>query len=303
MQAPRVPTSAILFIIGSTLCFSLLDSIVKYLAPQYPVALLVWARWTFQALATALWLAPRMKLDLVRTPRPKVQIARGLIIVCSALLFMTALKYLPLADATALNYSSPVLVIVLAVAFLGERMTRVRVVFVVAGIVGMLLIVRPGTEIFRGASLLALCAAGVYATFQILTRMVADEDPRVTLFFPSLVCVVIMTPLLPALDIRTQMPFFHIVLICTGGLLGTLGHFLFILAFQRAPASALTPFTYMQLVWATLIGWAVFAEFPDGFALAGMAVIAGSGLLMAVYERTRPSVPVPVRLAEPATVD
>jgi len=75
-----------------------------------------------------------------------VQIARGLIIVCSALLFMTALKYLPLADATALNYSSPVLVIMLAVAFLGERMTRVRVVFVVAGIVGMLLIVRPGTE-------------------------------------------------------------------------------------------------------------------------------------------------------------
>src|SRR5260370_368838 len=141
MQAPRVPTSAILFIMGSTLCFSLLDSIVKYLAPQYPVALLVWARWSFQALATALWLAP-----------------------------------------------------------------------------------------------------------------------RVTLFYRSLVCAVIMRPLLPALDIPLPMPFFHIVLICTGGLLGTLGHFLFILAFQRAPASALTPFTYMQLVWATLIGWAVFAE-------------------------------------------
>ncbi len=107
---------------------------------------------------------------------------------------------------------------------------------------------------------------------------------------------------LPLAD-ATALNYSHIVLICTGGLLGTLGHFLFILAFQRAPASALSPFTYMQLVWATLIGWAVFAEFPDGFALAGMALIAGSGLLIAIDERKRPSVPVRVRLAEPSAVD
>jgi drug/metabolite transporter (DMT)-like permease len=189
----------------------------------------------------------------------------------------------------------------MAVLFLGERMTPVRIAFVAAGIVGMLLIVRPGTEIFRGASLLALSSAGVYATYQVLTRMVADEDPRVTLFYPSLVTAVMMTPVLPLLDIRPQMPAVDGALICAAGLLGTLGHFLFILAFQRGAASALTPFTYMQLVWAMVIGWLAFGEFPDGLALAGMLVIAGSGLAIALHERRR-ALP-RGRIVEPAAVD
>jgi drug/metabolite transporter (DMT)-like permease len=303
MHSSHVPTSAILLIVSSTLCFSLLDTIVKHLAGHYPVPLLVWARWGFQAVATALWLGPRMKLDLVRTPRPALQIARGIAIVMSAMLFMTALKYMPLAEATALNYSSPVVVIALAMLFLGERMTPARIAFIVAGIVGMLLIVRPGSEIFRGASLLALCAAVVYAIYQILTRVVADEDPRVTLFYPSLVCTVAMTPVLPWLEIPPQMPFADVAMICGAGLLGTLGHFLFILAFQRAPASALTPFTYAQLVWAMLIGWLVFGEFPDAFALAGMLVIAGSGLTMTLYERRRAPVSLPVRLTKTPAIE
>src|SRR5262245_56907088 len=129
MQSSHVPASAAMLIVASTLCFSLLDAIVKHLAPQYPVPLLVWARWGFQALAMALWLGPRMKLDLVRTRKPGLQIARGVIVVLSAVFFMTALKYLPLADATALNYSSPVIVVVVAVIFLGERLTRARIAF------------------------------------------------------------------------------------------------------------------------------------------------------------------------------
>ena len=99
-----------------------------------------------------------MKLDHFRTSRPKLQLARGAVIVASGLLFMSALKYLPLADATALSYTSPVLVILFARVYLRERMTPARIAFVVAGIVGMLLVVQPGSEIFRGASLLALMA-------------------------------------------------------------------------------------------------------------------------------------------------
>jgi drug/metabolite transporter (DMT)-like permease len=303
MHASHVPASAILLIIGSTLCFSLLDTIAKHLAPHYPVALLVWARWTFQAVAMAVWLGPRMRLSLVRSPRTRLQLARGLVIVLSSLFFLSALRYLPLAEATALNYSSPVLVVLMAMLFLGERMTPARIAFIVAGIVGMLLIVRPGTEIFRGASLLALASAGAYATYQILTRMVAGEDARVTLFYPSLVSAAVMTPVLPLLEIAPQMPAADGALICAAGLLGTLGHFLFILAFQRAPASALTPFTYTQLVWAMLIGWLAFGEFPDRWALTGMLVIAGSGLLMAVHERRRALSTAAARLAGPAAID
>jgi len=285
----HVPTKAVLLIVGSVLCFTLLDTIVKHLAPRYPIPLLVWARLTFQAVAMVLWLGPTMKLDLLRTPRVGMQLARGILIVASSFLFMSALKYLPLAEATAISYSSPVLVVLMAVLFLDEQMSGPRIAFVVAGISGMLMIVRPGADIFHGATLLALSAACLYATYQILTRKVAAEDSRVTLFYPGLVGAVVMTAILPFVDIKTEMPFTDIALVCAAGLLGTLGHFLFILAFQRGPASALIPFTYMQLVWATLIGWFVFQDFPDGWALMGMAVIAISGLLIALYERrTRP---------------
>ena len=299
-HAGHVSTKAVLLIVGSVLCFTLLDTIVKHLAPCYPIPLLVWARLAFQAVAMIIWLGPTMRLNLLRTPRVGLQATRGVLIVASSFLFMSALKYLPLAEATAIAYSSPVLVIMMAVLFLREQLTGPRIVFVGAGIAGMLMIVRPGADIFHGATLLALSAACVYATYQILTRKVAAEDARVTLFYPGVVGAAIMTVALPFVDFRTDMPFIDILLVCAAGLLGTLGHLLFILAFQRGPATALIPFTYMQLVWATLIGWFVFHDFPDWWALCGMAVIAGSGLWSALHERRRSAI---LRTAELRAVD
>ena len=144
-----------------------------------------------------LWLAPSMGLRMLHTKQLRMQLVRGVLLIGSSLFFMTALRYLPLADATALNYLTPTLVIVIAILFLGERMTRSRMAFVVAGLAGMILIVRPGADIFQGASLLALGSAACYAVYQITTRMLAGEDPRVTLFYPALVGVAIMTAVWP----------------------------------------------------------------------------------------------------------
>jgi len=281
------------------LCFTILDATVKHLADRYPIPLLVWARYTVQTLVVLLWLLPKMGVGLFRTPRPGLMLVRGAILPLSSLCFFSALKYLPLAEATAINYGTPILVIILAVAFLGERMTRPRIALVLAGIAGMFLIVRPGSVVFQGAALLALGSAVFYGTFQILTRMLAGEDSRVLLFYPAIIGTVMMTVLLPWLGIDVAMPWADVAFIGAAGLLGTVGHFLFILAFQRAPASALTPFTYMQLVWATLIGWLAFGNFPDAWTLAGMAVIGGSGLLIALHERRRAKGAVP----EPTVVD
>ena len=283
----HVPLSAILLIVGSALSFTVLDAIVKYLTQSYPVPLLVWARYAAQALVMLLWLAPSMGRGMLRTRQPRLQIARAALLPFSSLCFFTALKYLPLAEATAINFSTPVLVVVLAVYFLGERMTHSRIAFVVTGAAGMLLIVRPGSAVFQGAALFALGAAVFYGVFQILTRKLAAEDPRVTLFYPALVGTAIMTVVLPWFWGDVAMPWTHVALVVASGLLGTFGHFLFILAFQRGPASALTPFTYTQLIWATLIGWGVFGSLPDAWTLAGMAVIAVSGLLIALHERRR----------------
>jgi drug/metabolite transporter (DMT)-like permease len=285
--AIHVPASAALQVVGAVACFAMSDAVIKYLAQRHPAPLLVFVRHGLQAAVMLLWLAPRIGWGLVRTRQLGLQLLRGAALVGSSIFFINALRWLPLADATAINYTTPVLVVLLAVVLLDERMTPQRWAFVVAGFVGMVLIIRPGAAILHGAALLVLGAAGCYAFYQILTRMLRGEDPRVTLFYPALCGTVLMTLLLPFLNYRTDLRWTDIGLCAVFGGLSTVGHFLFIRAFQRAPASALTPFTYAQLVWAVTLGWIVFGYFPDGYSLAGIALIAGSGLLLAWHERRR----------------
>ena len=294
-----MPTSAILLVAGSVFCFTMLDAITRFTTQLYSVPLLVWARYLVQTLAMLIWLGPTMRLGMIRTERLPLQIVRAIVVLASSLLFVTALRSLPLAEATALNYCTPVIVVVMGRLFLKEPMTPARIAFVVAGAIGMLLIVRPGTAVFQGAAAYALLAALCYAGYQILTRLLAGENPRVLLFYPAVIGTLVMSALAPGFDWPDAMPWTHVALIVAGGLFGTLGHFLFILAFRHAPASAITPFTYMQLVWAMLLGWIFFADLPDGASMVGMLIIAGSGLAMALFERRRGR---PV-LPEPPAVD
>ena len=281
----HVPISAVLLIITALLCFTLLDGIAKALTDRYPVPLLVWARWAVQAVALLAWLVPTMGMDLVRTRRLPLQVVRGALLLGASVTFFSALRFLPLAEVTALVYLAPMLVMLLSAAFLHERLTRLRIAMVGTGILGMLLIVRPGTEVFQGAALLALGTAGFHAVFQILTRKLAGEDVRVTLVYPAIVGTVLMSLAAPWTAIDTPVPWTDVLLIVVAGLIGTFGHYLFILAYQRAGAAALTPFTYAQLVWATLVGWAFFGRLPDAWALLGMVVIAVSGVVVVMRER------------------
>lgn len=283
----HVPTPAILLVTGSVLCFTLLDAITKYMTARYSVPVLVWARYSVQFVAMLAWLGPSMRFDLVRTRRLRLQVFRGTLLLASSLFFVNALRSLPLAEATALNYTTPIIVVVMGRLILGERLTHSRIAFVVAGLAGMLLIVQPGTDVFHGGALFGLGAAVLYSCYQVTTRMLAGEDPRVLLFYPAIMGTVILSAFAPAFDWPPAMPWTHVLLIVCGGLLGTLGHFMFILAFRLAPASALTPFTYTQLVFAMMLGWLLYRDFPNGVRLIGMAVIAASGLVMALHERRR----------------
>ncbi len=294
-----IPLTAVLLITGAVACFAVLDGVIKTLAVKHPVPLLVWTRWGFQVIAMLIWLAPTMGAGMVRTRQLPMQLIRGVLLLGSSMCFMTALKYLPLADATALNYTTPTIVMILAVVMLRERMTLARIGFVLAGLAGMLMIVQPGADLVKGAAVFALGSAVFYSFYQITTRMLAGDDPRVTLFYPALISTLIMTLVWPWFGSRIDLSWQDLALLCLIGVLGTIGHFLFILAFQRAPASALTPFTYLQLVFATLIGWLVYSTFPDALTLAGMALIAGSGLLLTWHERRRAL----LAHAEPTAVD
>jgi drug/metabolite transporter (DMT)-like permease len=294
-----VPLSAILLIAVASACFTTIDVSVKLLTERYPVALVVWARWGVQALVVLALVGPKMRLDLVRTTRLPMHLARGVLLIASSLLFFTALHFLPLAEATALNYTSPILVTLMASWLLRERLTRPRWAFVVAGFVGVLLIVRPGSEMLAPAALLALGAAALYAAFQIMTRTLAGENLMVLLMYPSLVGTAALSLAVPFVRFDDWYPTSDLAAFIGIGILGSLGHLLFIRAFQRASASAIAPFTYVQLVWSTLAGWLVFGTFPDGFTLTGIVVIAGSGVVLTWYERWRASLP----RSEPVAVD
>ena len=288
-----------LLVVLASACFTTVDVTVKHLSQRYPIPLLVWARWGMQSLLIlAIW-GPRLRWDLVRTKRAPLHFVRGILLVASGACFFTALKFLPVAEATALNFMAPMLVTLMAGWFLGEHLTRPRLAFVVAGFIGMLLIVRPGTEVLHPAAFFAIGAAALYATFQILTRKLAGENLMVLLFFPSLVGTVLLSVVVPFFHYQAWYPVSDILLFAGIGMMGLIGHLLFIKAFQVASASAIAPFTYSQLVWSTLAGWLVFGSFPDGWTLSGIVIIAGSGVVLTWYERWRASLPP----AEPVAVD
>ena len=299
-QHAHIPLSAIALIALSCACFTAVDVTVKILSERYPVPLIVWARWTVQTLIIVALLGPKMRFGLFRTARLPVQLVRGAVLIGSSACFFSALHFLPLAEATALNYTSPILVTLMAAWLLQERLTRTRWAFIVAGFVGMLLIVRPGSDMLTPAALFALGAALLYATFQILTRKLAGENLMVLLAYPSVIGTAALSLIVPFFfPDEVWYPVVDTAAFVSIGAIGFLGHYLFIRAFQRAPASAIAPFTYTQLVWSTLAGWLVFGTFPDGWALAGIVVIAGSGVILTWYERWRASLP----QSEPAAVD
>jgi drug/metabolite transporter (DMT)-like permease len=288
-EANHLSLAAIGMIVASAACFTAIDTVVKYLGARYSVPLLVWVRWGVPALLMVALLGPKVRWGLMRTANPKLHFVRGAVLMLSTLCFFAALKFLPLAEATGLNYSTPILVTLMAGWFLHERITRPRWLFVAAGFVGTLLILRPGSAMLHAASLFALGAAALNATFQILTRKLAREDLMVLIFYPSLVGAVLMSFAVPFFQHDAPFLTADILLFAAIGIIGGFGHFLFIQAFQRAQASTIAPFTYMQLVWSTLAGWLIFGAFPDRWALAGMIVIGASGVVLTWYERWRPS--------------
>jgi drug/metabolite transporter (DMT)-like permease len=267
--------------------FALLDATAKYLAKFYPVAGIVWARYFFQALAMLVVLGPRLGLGLVRTKRPGLQIARGTVLVGASLTFFTALALMPLAEGSAISFTAPLLLMAMSVPLLRERVDGPAWIAVWLGFSGVLLIIRPGTGVFTWVALLPLVTAFCNAFYQILTRKLSGTDNTLTtLFYGGLVGAVIMSTLLPFYW-TTPQSLFHAFLYVMLGVLAGIGHYLLIKAFEYAPASTLAPFIYVQVVAVLVLGYLVFDSFPDGWSLAGMAIIVASGAFVATRQARR----------------
>jgi drug/metabolite transporter (DMT)-like permease len=278
---PEHHLRGILLIIAAVSTFALLDTTAKYLAQSYPVPGVVWVRYACQTLFTLLALGPRLQFDLVRTRRPGLQFARGVALALSSLLFCSALAVMPIAEASAITFLAPLLLTAMSAVILKERVRPSAWIAVIGGFVGVLFIVRPGGAAFTPAALFAVGAAFCFAAYQLLTRKLAGVDSTLaTLFLGGLIGTVLMAVVLP---FYWQAPatWFDASLFAALGVLGGVGHFILIRAFEHAPPSVLAPFVYLQLVAVLLLGLAVFGQFPDYWSLVGMAIIVVSGAWVA----------------------
>ncbi|MGY2047118.1 DMT family transporter [Methylobacterium sp. JK268] len=282
------PLRGIVLVILSTVFLSSSDATAKYLAGELPAIEIAWLRYAgFMGVMLAANLLTRARgRSPFRSARPGLQVLRGAALVGSALLFLSGLRYLPVAEATAISFVSPIFVTALSIPLLRETIGLRRWLAALVGLVGVLIILRPGTSAFQAAALLPVASALFWALALVATRKINGYDaPQTTMTWSALTGFALLTVLVPAVWV---MPDPHQIAIGAAiGLVSTTGHWIVTLAYRHAPASTLVPFSYSQIIWATLIGALAFGSVPDAFVGAGVLVIAASGLYTAHRERLR----------------
>lgn len=279
------PVRGILLVVVAMAFFSCSDATAKYLNLTLPAIQIGWMRYAvFSALMLPLLL--REGPAVVRTPRPALQILRGLGMLGSALFFILGMRYLPMAEAAATSYVSPVFVTVLSILFLGEKIGPRRWVAVLVGLAGVLIVMRPGGAAFQPAAIFPILSAMSWACGIIITRkMTGHENPATTLIWSALTGFVVLTGLLPlGMAMPTAQEAGWGVFI---GVMSTIAQWLLVRAYRYGDASVLASFSYIQLIWSASLGYLVFSAIPDRWTFVGSAVIIASGLYTVHRERIR----------------
>lgn len=278
---------AIAMMCGAVFTFSLLDSASKYLitVASIPILQAMWVRFFSHVGFSFFVFGPRSFAASLKSARPGLQLLRGFLLMATTGFNFLALQYLQLDQVATIFFLTPFLVAVLAGPILGEWIGWRRLVAILVGFSGVILIMRPGFGGIHWAVSYSFCATISYAIYVILTRYLARHDSSlVTQIYSPLAGLVILTPLgLWVWEWPTELSTWLIMF--STGISGGLGHFLLILAHRRAPAPILAPFTYIGLVSQTTMGYLVFSQLPSEWTLAGGAVIISSGLYLLYRER------------------
>lgn len=258
-----------------------LDMLAKDVVARHPAPLVNLMRYVMVlAMAVALM---RARGSSWRVPprHRRTMLWRGVMLGTVGVSFMQALHTMPLAEATAIYFLSPLVIVALSHWLLREQVGWPQATAVLAGFGGMLLIVRPGSALPLGGTLLMLAAAGAYAMLQILTRHLAGKVPMEQQFaWNAVICTLMGAAVLPTAGPLAWPGARDLVLMATIGALSGVGQYLLIKAFQQVPASSLAPFNYFHLLLAVVFSVVVFGQWPDALALLGIAVIAGAGLAL-----------------------
>jgi drug/metabolite transporter (DMT)-like permease len=282
------PFRGIALILASTVFLGLSDVTSKYLSATLPSIEIAWIRFLVFALVMVPAMLPGSHLFALRTVRPGLQVMRGVALLGSSLFFISGLRFLPIAEASATGFVSPLLVTALSIVFLGESVGVRRWLATAVGLIGVLIILRPGSSAFHPAAFFPLVSALSWACMLIMTRMMSGREAvMTTMTYSAIVGIGILTALVPLVWVA---PSWHDILFgILIGVASTAGQWIVVLAFRYADASVLAPFSYTQLLWVSILGFLVFGEVPDIWTVTGAVFVVASGLYTAHRERLRRS--------------
>lgn len=278
--------SGILFLVIGLSLASLGGALMKSLSGELPPMLIGWVRFTGFFLIIAPVALMRVGRSALRPPRLFVQVVRGLFHAASNVCFVSGVYYLNFADAIAILYVYPFLMVLLAPSVLGERVSLIGWLGVAGGFAGVLLVMRPDFQGSEIGAILVLAAGFLIALQMLLNRKLGVlADPTVISMWGALSATCALTLTLPFVWQPITAAQFGILALTA--LTGAISHTLMILAFARAPASDLAPFTYTEIVSAVLIGLIMFGTLPDTLSWAGIALITLSGVVVARSQAAR----------------
>jgi drug/metabolite transporter (DMT)-like permease len=277
------PLRAITLALSATLLFGGSDTISKYLSNSLPIVEFIWIRYVL-FLFMALALARRQGLNSLHPRNPRLQVLRGFCVAGSSVLFVYGVRSMSIAQATTISFLSPMLVTVLSIPLLQETVGIRRWAAVGAGMLGMLIVVRPGFGGFQPAALFGVASSSCWAFALIITRRISNTDTaQTTVLWSAAIGAGVLTLMLPIEAVWPNWWQWGLSLLM--GVVASGGQWLVILAHRHAPASLLAPFFYTQLLWVTGLGFLVFDNLPDRWTLAGAGIIVASGLYTAHRER------------------
>jgi drug/metabolite transporter (DMT)-like permease len=282
------PFRGIAMILASTVFLGASDVTAKYLSATLPSIEIAWIRFLVFAMIMVPAMLPVSPLYALQSDRKGLHVMRGVTLLLSSLFFISGLAFLPIAEASATGFVSPLFVTALSIFFLSERVGMRRWIATAVGLIGVLIILRPGSSAFHPAAFFPIVSALAWACTLIMTRMMSGREHAITtMTYSSIVGVCIVSALVPFVWVA---PSWHDILFgILIGVASTAGQWIVVLAFRYADASVLAPFQYTQLLWVSILGFMIFGEVPDAWTVTGAAFIVASGLYTAHRERVRRS--------------
>ncbi|WP_164778580.1 DMT family transporter [Mesorhizobium sp. M7A.F.Ca.US.006.01.1.1] len=279
VRNPARPVMGVLLVLFIVFFFALADALTKLLVARHPVQVVIAGRFLSSLLLLLVFLARRLGRRLWATRRPLIVTVRSVCITVGALMVGLALQRMPIGETVAIVYCAPLLVMLLAAPILGEKVGAAGWASASLGLMGVMFIVRPGSGLDTLGVIFCLVNVALYAAYQLLTRKLSDTESSIALTANLCLVGAILFGVAAIPYLRENVPSLDdLALMSALGALSTLGHILYSVAFRLAPASLVAPASYFHLVWAALLGWVVFNELPDKFALIGMGMIMISGI-------------------------